>query len=254
MNARSLLAVALAVVATMAPKVARAQGPGAVLQTENRELNLSVGENQTISASDIKSYSDGNEGLVEVRLTPEGKDFVVVGKKPGSTTLLLLKRGGEQILYTIQVFARPMELVQSEIGKLLSGYSGLRIRRIGPRLFIEGGVSAQAEADRLKQIAALYPGQVESLVVQGGAAADRKNNIRLDVYFVQFEKTRNWQFGVAYPTGVHAAFNGVFDFLASKVTSAQATVVNTALPGLDFAAANGWAKVMRHSTVITANG
>ena len=254
MKPQYLVAAAFAMLAATGTVSARAQGPGSVVQTENREVNLSVGENQTIPANDIKSYSEGNEGIVEVRLTPESKDFVVVGKKPGSTTLLLLKRGGEQLLYTIQVFARPMELVQSELGKLLSGYTGLRIRRIGPRLFIEGGVSNQAEADRLKQIAALYPGQVESLVVQGGAAADRKNNIRLDVYFVQFERQRNWQFGVSYPAGVKAVFSGVFDFLASRVTSAQATVVNTALPGLDFASSNGWAKVMRHSTVITSNG
>ena len=233
---------------------AEAEGRSSALQTENREVNLSVGENQTITASDIKSYSEGNEGIVEVRLTPESKDFVVVGKKPGATTLLMIKRNGDQILYTIQVFARPMELVQNELNKLLTGYTGLRVRRIGPRIFIEGGVSTQAEVDRLKQIASLYPGQVESLVVLGGAAADRRNNIRLDVYFVQFSKNHSWGVGVTYPTGVRANFNGVFDFLANRWTSAQATVANQALPGLDFATANGWAKVLRHSTVITSNG
>ena len=247
-------ALACASLALLSPAPGHAEGRSSALQTENRELNLAVGENQTIPASDVKSYSEGNEGIVEVRLTPESKDFVVVGKRPGASTLLLLKRNGDQILYTLQVFSRPMELVQAELGKLLSGYTGLRVRRIGPRIFIEGGVSTQAEVDRLKQIAALYPGQVESLVVLGGAAADRRNNIRLDVYFVQFDKSRSYGVGVTYPTGVKANFSGVFDFLASKWTSAQATVSNQALPGLDFAAANGWAKVLRHSTVITSNG
>ncbi len=225
-----------------------------VLQTDNREVNLSVGENQTIPASDVKSYSEGNEGVVEVRLTPEGREFVVVGKKPGSSTLLMLKRGGEQVLYTIHVFARPMQVVQQELTKLLSGYTGLRIRRIGPRIFVEGGVSTQAEVDRLKQIAALYPGQVESLVVLGGAAAERKQNIRLDVYFIQFQKLKNWGFGVTYPTGVTPRFNGTFDFLTRDFSRAEASVVNQALPGLDMAATNGWAKVLKHSTVITSNG
>ena len=254
MNKHWLLGLILTFAAHSVPAVAQAEGRSGALQTENREANLSVGENQTIAAADVKSYSEGNEGIVEVRLTPEGKDFVVVGKRPGTTTLLLLKKNGDQVLYTIQVFARAMELVQGELGKLLSGYTGLRVRRIGPRIFIEGGVSTQAEVDRLKQIAMLYPGQVESLVVLGGAAADRRNNIRLDVYFVQFSKDRSYGVGVTYPTGVRAAFNGTFDFLASKWTTAQATVANQALPGLDFAAENGWAKVMRHSTVITSNG
>ncbi len=254
MKARHWLALGCFSLAALSPLVSHAQPRSGALATENREVNLSVGENQTLSASDIKSYSEGNEGIVEVRLTPESKDFVIVGKKPGSSTLLLIKKNGDQILYTIQVFARPMELVQGELNKLLTGYTGLRVRRIGPRIFIEGGVSTQAEVDRLKQIALLYPGQVESLVVLGGAAADRRNNIRLDVYFVQFSKDRTWGFGAVYPTGVRANFNGVFDFLTKGWTTAQATITNQALPGLDFAATNGWAKVLRHSTVITSNG
>jgi len=256
MKTRWLCALVCASAVTLGPKFAHAQGRGAgsALQTENREVNLSVGENSTIPASDVKSYSEGAENIVEVRLTPESKDFVVVGKRPGSTTLLLLKRNGDQVLYTIQVFARAMELVQAELGKLLVGYTGLRVRRIGPRIFIEGGVSTQAEVDRLKQIASLYPGQVESLVVLGGAAADRRNNIRLDVYFVQFDRSRSWGVGVQYPTTLNANFNGVFDLMAKKWTTAQATVSNQALPGLDFAASNGWAKVLRHSTIITSNG
>ena len=40
--------------------------------TEAREMSLSIGENQLIPADNVKSYSEGNEGVVEVRLTPEG--------------------------------------------------------------------------------------------------------------------------------------------------------------------------------------
>ena len=82
--------------------------------TDTRELSLSVGENQTISAQGVKSYSEGNEGVVEVRLTPEGNEFVIVGKKPGQSTLLLLLRNNKQILYALSVFPRPMEVVERE--------------------------------------------------------------------------------------------------------------------------------------------
>lgn len=256
MKAVKSLATALlgALFVTASPSLAQGGKDREFVQTENRDVSLSVGENQTIPAGDVKSYSEGNEGVVEVRLTPEAKDFVVVGKKPGASTLLLLKRNGDQLLYTIHVFARPMQVVQQELASLLTGYTGLRIRRIGPRIFVEGGVSTQGEVDRLRQIAALYPGQVESLVVLGGAAAERKQNIRLDVYFIQFSKIRNWGFGVTYPTSIAPRLNGTFDFLTKSFTRAEATVVNQALPGLDMAATNGWARVLRHSTVITSNG
>jgi pilus assembly protein CpaC len=251
---RAFAAALLCALAAAGPALAQGGKERDLVQTENRDLSLSVGENQTLAAGDVKSYSEGNEGVVEIRLTPEAKDFVIVGKRPGSSTLLLLKRGGEQVLYTIHVFARPMQVVQQELSTLLAGYTGLRIRRIGPRIFVEGGVSTPAEVDRLKQISALYPGQVESLVVLGGAAAERKQNIRLDVYFIQFTKLKNWGFGVTYPTGIAPRFNATFDFLTRDFTHAEASVVNQALPGLDMAATNGWARVLKHSTVITSNG
>ena len=223
--------------------------------TETRELSLSVGENQTIPAQGVKSYSEGNEGVVEVRLTPEGNEFVIVGKKPGQSTLLLLLRNGKQILYALSVFPRPMEVVESEISQLLADDTGLRIRRVGPRLYLEGGVSTEPELERIQHIAKLYPGQVESLVVLGGSAAQRKHNIRLDILFIQFDKNKAYNVGVRWPTSLGpATFSGQYDFLRPAFTQATAQVVDQPLPALDLAQNNGWARVLKHSTVITANG
>ncbi len=134
----------------------------------------------------------------------------------------------------------------------------MRVRRVGARFFIEGGVSTEAELKRIQQIASLFPGQVECLVVLGGAAADRKLNVRVDFIFVQFDRDKSYQFGVNYPTSISGpgigSFSGAYDFLAGATTSAQATIANQPLPGLDIAATKGWAKVLKHSTVITSNG
>ena len=223
--------------------------------TETRELSLSVGENQTISAQGVKGFSEGNEGVVEVRLTPEGNEFVIVGKKPGQSTLLLLLRNGKQILYALSVFPRPMEVVESEISQLLADDTGLRIRRVGPRLYLEGGVSTEPELERIQHIAKLYPGQVESLVVLGGSAAQRKHNIRLDILFIQFDKSKALRAGIRWPGSIGpATFSGQYDFLRPAFTQATAQVVDQPLPSLDMAQTNGWARVLKHSTVITANG
>jgi pilus assembly protein CpaC len=148
-----------------------------------------------------------------------------------------------------------MAAVDGELRQLLTGNTGIRIRRIGPRVFIEGGVSNDQELERIRHIANLYPGQVEALVVVGGVAADRKHNIQLDVYFVQFEKTRGYRVGVSWPSRLGPAQASVsYDLVAGQFASGTASVVNQALLGLDVAAANGWAKVLKHSTVITANG
>jgi pilus assembly protein CpaC len=217
-------------------------------------MELAVGENQTLSALDVKSYSEGVPGVVEVKLTPAGNQFVVVGERPGSTTLLMIKRDGSELSWNIHVFARPAQSVASELAELVGDQTGIRVKRIGSRFFIEGGVSSEADLQRLQHIASLYSGQVESLVVLGGVAADRKINIRIDFYFVQYDKTKNTKFGMHWPGSFGGGTSGfTFDFLQHALTSATA-VVTQPLPALDLAANNGWAKVLKHATVITANG
>jgi pilus assembly protein CpaC len=229
-----------------------------VAKEELRELNLAVGESQTLPASNVESYSEPSKEIARVRLTPDGSRFVVVGEKPGTATLLLLMKDRTQVKYTVNVFARDMRRVETELTELLEGTPGVRMRRVGARLFIEGGVSSEAEFKRIAQIAALFPGQVESLVVQGGVAAARQINIRVDFFFVQYDRNGSYQFGVSWPgrVGGPGVLQGSanYDLLAGAVTSAQASVVDQPLPGLDMAARNGWAKVLKHSTVITSNG
>ena len=225
---------------------------------KSEELSLAVGENRTLQASDVKSYSEGAPGIAEVKVTPSGSQFVIVGQKPGSTTLLLIKNNGQEVLWNINVFARPVQSVQSELTELLGDTTGIRVRRVGSRFFVEGGVSSEPELKRIEHIASLYQGQVESLVVLGGAAADRKINIRVDFFFVQFNKTDNYQVGIGWPGTIGGAgivqSTFAYDFLAGATTAARASVINQPLPWLDLAARNGWAKVLKHATVITHNG
>ncbi|HEY5958284.1 MAG TPA: pilus assembly protein N-terminal domain-containing protein [Polyangiaceae bacterium] len=266
MTQRARTMIALVSVATLLSAVsAIAQPPpehalapdsttGAVRQTQE-EINLSVGENRTLPATGVRGYSEGAPGIADVRLTPDSSQFIVVGQRVGTTTLLLLKKDNTQVNYSINVFARPIERVESEMLQLLEGTPGLRVRRVGSRFFIEGGVSTEAELKRIDQIAGLFPGQVESLVVVGGAAAERKINVRIDFFFVQFDRSKSYQVGVNQPGRINAPMlNANYDFLTNAFTSATASVVNQPLPGLDLAATQGWAKVLKHSTVITANG
>jgi pilus assembly protein CpaC len=221
---------------------------------DHSDISLSVGENYTLSAEGVKSYSEGVEGVVQVRLTPDGKQFVIVGKRPGSTSLLLLLNNGEQRMMEIDVVRFKMSKAVKELAQLLDDTPGLRVRRVGGRLFIEGGVSTEAELKRVQRIAALYPDQVESLVILGGPAADRRRNIRLDLYFIQVNRGKGYRVGASWPAAVKPVGRFSFDLMTRSYTQATAEVVNQALPGLDMAANKGWAKVLKHSTLITSNG
>ena len=225
-------------------------------KVQSRDVVLAVGETRTIPAVDVANYSEGTPGIVDVKLTSDATQFVVVGLKPGSTSLLLIAKDGTQTNEVINVFSRSPDMVQSEIGALIEGYTGLRIRRVGSRFFIEGGVSNEGDQKRIEQIAKLYPGQVESLVGVGAQAADRYTNVRIDFFFVQYQKNSSYNVGVSWPSvigGASLQSTVGYDFVA-KAATVQASAVNQPLPGLDIAATHGWAKVLKQATVITTNG
>jgi len=241
------------------PAAAQAPGDERTLVTSvTREIDVSVGENVTLSAARVRSFSEASSGhTAEVKLTPSGDRFLITGREPGTTTLLLIKHDSTQEQITINVFPRPMRDVEAELRALLEGNPGIGLRRVGSRFFIEGGVSREAELERIQKIASLFPGQAESLVVLGGAAADRKINVRVDFFFVQYDRNRSHSFGIQYPAtlgGAGIASLGASYNLTSGVGGAQAFIANQPLPGLDIAASKGWAKVLKQSSVVTSNG
>src|SRR6185295_14003284 len=119
---------------------------------------------------------------------------------------------------------------------------------VGPRFFVEGGVSTEADAKRVALIASLYPGQVESLVVVGSVGQEHTINVRIDFYFVQYDKSSSYGVGLSWPARFGGGqINAAHDFIA-KTTAATLTV-DQPLPALDLAQTRGWAKVLKHSTV-----
>jgi pilus assembly protein CpaC len=68
-----------------------------------RSIVLRVGEQKSLSARGIRSYSEGVPGVADIRVTRDQTRFVVVGKQEGTTSLLLIKEDGGQLQYTISV-------------------------------------------------------------------------------------------------------------------------------------------------------
>jgi len=254
---RALLGVALLAVAA-ATSSAQAQ-PAADVQPQIErmlQLDLVVGENRTLSARGVRNYSEGAAGIADVKLTTDRSKFVVVGRRPGTTTLLLIHRDGSQSNWSIRVFRRSPAEVEQEVRQLLQSHPGLSVRRVGRRFFLEGSTASAAELARVERIAELYPQQVESLVVEGVPAPAQKLNIRVDLFFVQYDKRSGHAFGVDWPGrwGGEPVHNQASFDLLRRTTSATASVVDQPLPALDVASHEGWAKVLQQSTVITANG
>lgn len=253
----ALSAVGLVFFATERPAYAQKKG-------DHEEIALAIGETRTLPAAGVKEYSEGVKGIIDVVPTPDGKTFILSGKKEGSTTLLLIFGGGQQTVYEINVAKRNVAAVEREVQELIKDISGPRTRRIGAKVFIDGSVATPAEKARVDQIAGLYGEQVQSIVTVG-RFEERKLLVRLDFFFVQYERTSSYNVGLGWPAtigGTQLGGNGdqvfqntyTFDLVTRSTTQAQATIVNQPLPRLDILQQHGWVKIAKQSSVITANG
>jgi len=94
---------------------------GATAELEvNRPIVLRVGEQKSLPARGIKSYSEGAPGFADIRITRDQSRFVIVGKEEGTTSLLLIKNDGSQLQYTIRV-------IPADAKKGLGGRENIRL-------------------------------------------------------------------------------------------------------------------------------
>lgn len=70
---------------------------------EEQRVVLRVGEQRSLSARSVRSYSEGAPGVVDIRVTRDQSRFVLVGRRVGIGSLLLIRHDGSQLQYTIEV-------------------------------------------------------------------------------------------------------------------------------------------------------
>jgi hypothetical protein len=81
---------------------AAAQAP----QPRVERLVVRVGDQQTLSAAGVASYSMTGP-VADVRVTADGATFVIVGAQPGVTVLLLIETDGTQRRIEVEVVPLP---------------------------------------------------------------------------------------------------------------------------------------------------
>jgi pilus assembly protein CpaC len=231
-------------------------------EEESNEINLVVGGQKVIPAVGVQSYSEGAPGVVQIKVPEDGKRMVVTAIRQGSTTLLLIYTSGKQETIVINVYARAPQAIRNELKTLLAGLTGVDIREVGGRVFLDGAVPSQDDLARIDRIVTMYGGQVASFVTVDPAR--QRTNIKLDLHFVQFRKNSSHKFGVNWPANIGSHLNAqgtpsvqflyTYDFLARAATTGQILITENLLPSLDILGIRGWAKINNVVSVITTNG
>ena len=217
-------------------------------------LNVAVHESRYVQEPGLSRVAIGSPEIADVQLL-SAREFLLVGKKAGSTTLLVWSANGRQE-YIVTVTAENSGLA-AMIEKAIN-LPGVTVQMVGDKILLRGTVMNQYEKDLALKIAGLYTGTTPSTTASGsGNAAKavdktggnvidllqmaRPSQIRLEAQVVEISSSNKRELGIQYGTNGGSSSDG------SKI-EAEGTIY----AGEDWNT-RGWGGwLVRHSSTINA--
>lgn len=174
-------------------------------------LNVSVNGSRYMEDSGITRLAVGNPDIADIRLL-SNNDYLVVGKKAGSTSLLVWSNNGRQE-YNVYVSGDD-EGTEKAIQKAI-GYPGVKVQMMNGKVLLRGKVKNQYEHDSAVKVAQLYLGSgggaASSATANGesqGAAADSNiidlldmtnpSQVRLEAQIIEINTSAERNLGIQY--------------------------------------------------------
>lgn len=217
-------------------------------------LNVAVHESRYVQEPGLSRVAIGSPEIADVQLL-SAREFLLVGKKPGSTTLLVWSANGRQE-YIVTVTAENSGLA-AMIEQAIN-LPGVTVQMVGDKILLRGTVMNQYEKNLALKIAGLYTGTTPSTTASGsGNAANavdktggnvidllqmaRPSQIRLEAQVVEISSSNKRELGIQYGTNGGSSSDG------SKI-EAEGTIY----AGEDWNT-RGWGGwLVRHSSTINA--
>jgi pilus assembly protein CpaC len=141
-------------------------------------INLGVGQQKVIQVANLARVAIGDPDVADVKQVGGAGELLLTGVGEGRTSLLVWRTHEARLSYAVIVRRQdPRELV-SEVRALLGDVEGVQVRVVGDRVVLEGETLTSEDADRVQQVAQLFP-PVKSFVRPSGnsrrLAADALN-------------------------------------------------------------------------------
>ena len=176
-------------------------------------LSVSVNESRYVQEPGLSRVAIGNPEIADVQLL-SARDFLLVGKKPGSTSLLVWSANGRQE-YIVTVTGENSGLA-AMIEKAIN-LPGVTVQMVGEKILLRGTVMNQYEKDLALKIAGLYTGTAPATSNSGsgtpGQAMDktsgnvidllqmaRPSQIRLEAQVIEIATSNKRELGIQYGT------------------------------------------------------
>jgi len=178
-------------------------------------LSVSINESRYVQEPGLSRVAVGSPEIADVQLL-SAREFLLVGKKAGSTTLLVWGANGRQE-YLVTVSGENSGLA-AMIEKAIN-LPGVTVQMVGEKILLRGTVMNQYEKDLALKVAGLYTGTAPATSTSGsgsnspGKAMDktggnvidllqmaRPSQIRLEAQVIEIASSNKRELGIQYGT------------------------------------------------------
>ena len=157
-------------------------------------VEVSLNESKYMAASGITRLAVGNPAIADVQLLSSG-DFLLVGKKAGTTSLIVWSDGGRRTEYTVYVAGNDRGMASAIQDAI--GYPKVHVQMIKDRVMLRGKVENQHEHDTALKIAGLYTGGDGSGVIDL-LEMEHPSQIRLEAQIIEINSDYTKNLGIQY--------------------------------------------------------
>lgn len=229
-------------------------------------VEVSLNESKYMAASGITRLAVGNPAIADVQLLSSG-DFLLVGKKAGTTSLIVWADGGRRTEYTVYVAGNDRGMASAIQDAI--GYPKVHVQMMKDRVMLRGKVENQYEHDVAMKIAGLYTGGDESGVIDL-LEMEHPSQIRLEAQIIEIGSNYAKDLGIQYwsqtpekqdetTTGITVGTAGIFyggeDFSSSRKhggwLGSHVANVNVTLQALIN---QGKARILSRPSITTLSG
>lgn len=229
-------------------------------------VEVSLNESKYMAASGITRLAVGNPAIADVQLLSSG-DFLLVGKKAGTTSLIVWSDGGRRTEYTVYVAGNDRGMASAIQDAI--GYPKVHVQMMKDRVMLRGKVENQYEHDVAMKIAGLYTGGDESGVIDL-LEMEHPSQIRLEAQIIEIGSNYAKDLGIQYwsqtpekqdetTTGITVGTAGIFyggeDFSSSRKhggwLGSHVANVNVTLQALIN---QGKARILSRPSITTLSG
>lgn len=157
-------------------------------------VEVSLNESKYMAASGITRLAVGNPAIADVQLLSSW-DFLLVGKKAGTTSLIVWSDGGRRTEYTVYVAGNDRGMASAIQDAI--GYPKVHVQMIKDRVMLRGKVENQYEHDTALKIAGLYTGGDGSGVIDL-LEMEHPSQIRLEAQIIEINSDYTKNLGIQY--------------------------------------------------------